>query len=39
MNKEIKVEKMENIQAPCHGCYFAAGVGTVATVAFLISLT
>ncbi len=35
MNTEIKVEKLEKVQAPCHGCCFAAGVGVVVAIVTL----
>ncbi len=34
-NNEIRVEKLEKVQAPCHGCCFAVGIGLVATVVAL----
>lgn len=30
--KNFEIKKVEKLEAPCHGCYFAAGVGLVVTI-------
>ena len=29
---KVNVEKLEKVEVPCHGCWFATGVGVVATI-------